>query len=535
MSVLRKMFLGIVSCAVSLVLFPYAAISEENVLRIGSHSKADNLNPASVVGTWNYDVLGNILEGLVTNEADGQPVMGQAQSYTLSEDGRVYTFTLRDDALWSDGQPVVATDFTRAWQAAFSVEGGNPATYLMAGIKNAREVLDGEMPVDDLGIRALDAKTVEIELTEPQSYFLAILSQMSLAPVPFHVIDEFDPNEVWTSGKDLVFNGPYLMNGTTSDQPIVLTKNPHYHSADEVFFDRVEVVGTGGDDGQVIGQYLSGYLDILRLYASRQISLVASKAPEALFDEGDASMVYGVFNPSVEKLSDVNIRHALAMTAHQQTLANATTDNVVETENFIPPTVIGYPENAPVAYWTGWSLPQRLAEARKIMEGAGYSASNKLPVILKTTTHESLVGMGNALARIWSEIHVDVTVESNPAGQHFSPQHLTSGNFEVALATWVADYNDIHNFLNLLATDRYYNYGKWSNAEYDELIRRYEKETDPMLRSELVRRMFTLINEYSPVFPAVGRLTSTVVNPELDGYEQNAVTLHPFRYIRREN
>ncbi|WP_304616200.1 peptide ABC transporter substrate-binding protein [Paracoccus sp. (in: a-proteobacteria)] len=439
-----------------------------------------SLDPAKNTDVEGSDALRSLFEGLMTEDAEGNMVPGVAEDYEVSEDGLTYTFTLRE-ANWSDGSPVTADDFVFAWQRVVTPATASEYAWYMElmNVANATQIIAGEMEPAELGVRALDDRTLEVTLTAPTPYFLNTLSHATTYPVPRAVVEEHGDN--WTRPGTLVGNGAFTLASHNLGVEIVFQKNPEYWDADNVVMETVRGV-TVNDNNVALTRYQAGELDRVQIPAGQFPRLSEQFPDQAVSVPYGCSYAY-VFNLSdkgPEALKDQRVREAMALSLNREVMV----DQILQ-------------GGQRAAYtWTHWAIngfaePEggmadmpyeaRVERARELLEEAGYGPQNPVRLTLQYNTDENHRLLAIAAQQFWRPLGIEITLNNVEWAVH--TDRLQNQDFEIARYAWCADYNEASTFLDWFRTDGY-NSGKWSNAEFDELLAeaRTADDTTPLYR-----------------------------------------------------
>jgi oligopeptide transport system substrate-binding protein len=508
------------------------AADDVPTLRRGISAKVDTLDPHKSSAQWENIVIGDMMIGLMTHGEDGKPVYGMANSYETDPSGLVWTFHL-GDYVWSDGEPVVANDFVYALRRIQKPEIASQYASLLYVIKNAAKVNTGEVSPEELGVRAIDAKTLELTLEYPAPYLPGLLTHYTTYPVPQHVVEQY--GDAWIQPGNIVTNGPYkLVYWRTGDQ-LVSEKNPTGFAADQVCFDRV-VYYELEDQTAVENKIAAGELDINNAFDGARQAELEVKFPGWPRTTPSLNTTYWSINSSQETFKDVRVRKALAMALDREFIVrNVLTPGFLPAYSMVPPGIDNYDVARPTVDWKDMPRAERLAESKRLLEAAGYGPDNpfKFEFIHRSTDDNpkaAPVAQSN-----WAEIApwVEPTIIKQDTKVLYA--RLRQSDFQVADGAWVADYDDPLNFLYLLESNTgQQNYGRYSNPEYDALLARSNGELDLKKRAETFAEAEQLmLNDY-PITPMWFQVTKNLVDPSLTGWTDNAVDQHRSRFLCRD-
>jgi oligopeptide transport system substrate-binding protein len=438
-------------------------------------------------------------EGLMKINQDGEYVDAQAASHTVSADGLVYTFILRDDIKWSDGEPVKASDFVYSWQRLVDPATASDYNYIIDMVANANEVMSGEATPDTLGIKALDDKTVEITLAVPCTYFDEICAFPNTFPVRQDIIEEF--GDAWATEPDhYVSNGPYVLTSWEHQSKMVYTKNENYYGVDELGPDTINFV------------LIEDYNSILTAFKNGDISFgedLPSEEMEAMKGNGlyfapQLGTYFLCINNEKEEFKDANVRKALSLAIDRQYITDSVKKNgAVPADTYVAqgltePDETEFHDNAE-KWYDATDYDSNVAEAQQLLADAGFPNGEGFPSIelMINPGHEDVA---QAVQNMWAEkLGLNVTIASNDWAVFV--QTRKDGEYQIARHGWLADYNDPISFLDMWVTGGGQNDAKFSNAEYDKLIEEIKASTDNNERFEKMHQAETILGEEMPIIP----------------------------------
>lgn len=506
--------------------FGFAAPLQADTLRLAIMGEPASLDPHKISGVWENDVVGDLFEGLVTEAADGSRIPGVAESWEISDDGTVYTFTLRSDAKWSDGEPVTADDFVFAFQRILTPATAANYAYLLYPIKNAEPVYAGEADTDTLGVEALDATTLQVILERSTPYFLEQLSHYTAYPVPRHAVEAH--GNQWSRPGNMVSNGAFQLEEWQSQTRITATRNPHFHDADAVALDEV-VYFPIEERNTALNRFRAGEIDIAREFPTQQYQWLQDNLPDAVQIAPYLGIYYYVFNArDGHATADPRVREALSLAVRREVI----TDQILGTGeipaySFVPPNVSHY--TAPTLSFAELSQDERLERARELLQEAGYGPDNPLELMLRYNTSEDHRKVAIAVAAMWKPLGVEVELYNSEVAVHYAD--IRQGDFDVARAGWIGDYNDAQNFLSLLESNVSNNYGAYSSPEFDALMREAANTQDIDERADLMAEAEALALENSATLPIYYYVSRNLVSPDLVGWETNIEDIHRSRWV----
>ncbi len=495
-------------------------------LRVATMGEPASLDPHKVSGTWENYVVGDMFVGLTTENPKSEPIPGVAESWTISEDGKTYTFKLRK-CTWSDGTPMTAHDFVFSMQRILLPETAAEYASLLYIIEGAEDINQGKAKADSLAVKALEDYTLEIKLAGPAPYFLALLTHYTAYPVPKHVIDKVGTQ--WSKPENMVVNGPYKLVEWIPNTHVKLTKNDKYWDAASLSLDNLTFY-TQEDRAAVQKRFRAGEIDVAMDFASDQIGWLRKNMPDETRIAPYMGIYYYPINTSIEPFTDIRIRKALSMAINREAIV----DKVLKTGelaaySFVPPGVAYY-ENPSEVDWKDVPFADRQKMAKELLAEAGYGPDKPLEFTLRYNTSENHKRIAVAIVSMWKAIGVKAELFNSEVKVHYAD--LKQGDFQVARAAWIADYNDAQNFLYLLETRTgANNYGRYSNPEFDNLMREAEVTSDLKKRSEMMQKAEALAMRDQPVIPIYHYVSKNLVSKKVVGFEDNPQDIHRWRYV----
>lgn len=497
-------------------------------LHRGNAAEPLSLDPHQASGTWENNIIGDMFIGLFTENAAGEPVPGMAESWTTSEDGKTWTFTLRQ-ASWSDGVPVTADDFVFSFRRILNPDTLAQYASLLFAIKNAESVNRGEMAVEDLGVRAIDDQTLEITLEYPAPYLPGLLTHYTSMPVPAHIVKQ--KGSAWIKPENIEVNGPYKLVEWRTNDYIHSVKNPLFYDAENVCLSDVFYYPTV-DNNSAERQVREGRLDLNTDFPGQKLEFLNKQLPGYVRVHPYLGTTYFSLYTPKPPFNDKRVRNALGMALDRDFMtAEILKSGQIPAYSLVPPGVANYPNGASVT-WAGLSLEERREKARELLMEAGFGPDNPLTFeyIYRNTRDNPRVAP--AVQADWNDIAPWVHVTITGTETQILYANLRAGEFEVSDGGWIADYNDAQNFLYLMETKTgQMNYSKYSNPEYDDLVDRSNKELDVDKRAALMQKAEQIMLDDMPIIPMWYEVNRALVDPRVTGWVDNIVDIHRTRYL----
>jgi oligopeptide transport system substrate-binding protein len=503
------------------------------ILHWGNGTEPQSLDPHVATGVPEHHIIVALMEGLVhKNSKTLEPEPGVAKSWTVSDDGRVYTFELRDDARWSNGDVHNAHDFVWSWSRALQPALGNLYAYMYFPIVNAHEFYKGEITdFEQVGVKALDDLTLQITLKNPTPYFLQLLDHYSMYPVHQATIEKFgradERGTRWTYQGNFVGNGPFKLKTWEINRAIEVERNTFFHGNDEVklngiVFYPTENVTTEERMFRAEQLHYTNDVPIDKVQTYRDANDPALKVVPYL------GTYYYRINVREPHLQDKRVRRALGMTIDREQL----TEHVLKAGQ-IPAYAMTPPNTR--GYYPPVSLSFDPEAARQLLADAGYPNGEGFPVTeILYNTNEGHRKMAVAIQQMWREhLNIEVTLLNQEWKVYLDSE--SSGDYQISRAGWIGDYVDPNNFLDMFLCDGGNNRTGWCNEEYDRLI----LEVAPTAKTHEERlavftQAETMLMDDLPVLPIYTYTTKHLVHPSLKNLANNIMDMQRYTEIYLE-
>ena len=503
----------------------------EVVLNRGSAADPESLDPHKTSTTYEADILRDLFTGLMTQDAKANVIPGAAESYTTSADGKTWTFKLRADGKWSDGSPVTAADFVFSWQRLVNPDTASEYAYLLAPVVNAEDITakkDGKTPAD-LGIKAVDDHTLEVQLKAATPYFLEMLTHQATYAVSKANVEAKGAD--FTKPGNLVSNGPFKLTEFTPNDHIKLVKNDNFFDAANVKLDAENFIPSE-DRGAAIKRFEAGELDLYNDLPTEQLADMRAKFGDQIKVGPYLGTYYYAFKTSKKPWDDVKLRNAISMAIDRDYLAEKVWQNtMIPAYGFVPPGITGYETH--LLDYAEMSQLDREDAAKKILSEMGYSPEKPLKMEIHFNTSENHKNTAIAIQEQLKPLGVEVTLLNTDTKTHYGllEQH---GDFDVARAAWIADYKDPENFLALCKTGTGNNYSEYSNPDYDALLAKAAGESDAAARMKDLSDAEAIgVARDLCVVPLLYYGFHNIVSDKVQGWEPNVMDVHPARYMSK--
>jgi oligopeptide transport system substrate-binding protein len=501
----------------------------ETVWNRGANSDVQSLDPHKTSTVEEANILRDLFTGLVTEDVEGGVIPGVAESWTISPDGKVYTFKFRNDAKWSDGSPVTASDFVFAWRRVVNPATGSEYASMAFPVLNAEEINGGKAKPEDMGVKAIDAATLEVALKGPTPYFLEMLTHQAMYPVNQANVEKFGDDFV--KAGNLVSNGAFTLSENVPNDHIKIVKNPGFYDAANVKLDVVNYIPTE-DRAAGIKRFEAGEVDSMNDMPTEQLADLKAKFGDQIHLTPELGTYYYIFKSQKAPWNDAKLRNAISMVIDRDQLAEKVWQNsMIPAYSLVPPGVKGY-ETRTMDYA---EMPQldREDAAKKVFEAMGISPEKPMKLELRYNTSENHKNTAVAFQEMLKPFGFDVSLINTDGKTHYSylEQH---GDFDVARAGWIADFKDPVTFLNLVHTGDGNNYGEYSNKDYDALLDKAAVEADPAMRMKELSDAEAVMIADLPILPLLYYGNHNVVSSKLHGFAENVMDKHPSRFVSKD-
>lgn len=504
------------------------ADSDVTVLHRGNVAEPLSLDPHKASGTWENNIIGDMFIGLFTENAAGEPIPGMAESWEVSEDGLSWTFTLRE-AQWSDGEPVDAYDFEFAIRRILNPETLANYASILYPIRNARAVNAGDLPPEEVGVTAVDARTFRIDLEFPAPYLPGLLTHYTSFPVPQHVVEAH--GDAWIQPQNIQTNGAYKLVQWRANDFVHVERNEFFFDNQNVCIDEVFYYPTV-DNPAAERRVRNGELDLNTDFAGQNLAFLQEQVPDYVRVHPYLGIIYFSFNTTLEPFDDPRVRNALSMAVDREFIAeDILRAGQIPAYSFVPPGVSGYPDTARIS-WMDMPIEERRVRARELLEEAGFGPDNPLRFEYAHRTTGDNPRVAPVVQQDWELIAdwVDAEIVGIETQIHYS--NLRAGDYVVGDGGWIGDYNDAYNFLFLAESDSIpMNYSRWTNEEFDALVEEANRTLDAEERGRMLAEAEQIMLDDAPYMPIVYYVNKALVNPNVTGWEDNLVHIHRTRYL----
>ncbi len=507
----------------------YPGTAEKNELIVNLGTEPADMCSIRMTDNPSFNVLRHVIENLMVLDANDQPIPGVAKDYKVSDDKLTYTFNLREDMKWTNGEPVTAHDFVFAWTAL--LDPAYAAEYASFGyvFKNGGAFNRGEVGADQLGFKALGDYQLEVTLENPTEYFLSQLAFGVFAPVNEKAYNEF--GEAYATDADkIVTNGPFKMTAWEHENKIVLEKNADYPDKDKIYLDKLTFLMIN-DTNAALNSFKAGEVDMIGVNGDQAKGLRAENYPVNVYDDGAAA--YLEFNLKDPMLQNNNLRKALTYAIDKQAFVDAIIKNVSKPATSFTP---------PIIKINGKSFQAAVGELQPVFDKAkAVEFLNKakeelgtqdLKITMISDDGDTAVKYASFVQeQIRANLGIEITVESMPFKSRI--ERMQNEDFSMVMALWGPDYNDPMTFLDLYESTNGNNHSSYANPQYDDLLAQIRKELDPNKRQEKFIELEKILLNDLPIGPIYWRSREYVYSGKIkSGITRTAFQDMNYRYVK---
>lgn len=500
-----------------------------NILDVSVGPEPETIDPALNTAVDGATYINHTFEGLMKLDEKSEVVYGVAESHEESADGLVYTFKIRDNAKWSDGTDLTADAFVYAWQRLVDPATGADYNYMIDMVLNANEIMAEQKDKSELGIKAIDAKTLEITLAVATPYFLEICAFPSTFPVREDIIAA-NP-DTWTQDPSTyIGNGPYIIDSWEHQSMIVMKKNPNYYGISELVPEKINF-HLIEDRNTILASFENGEILFGDDLPNEEIKRMTDNG---LYIEGQLGTYFLCLNVEEEALKDVKVRKALALAIDRKYLVESVAqggqqpaDTFVATGLSDVDTTAEFHDVAK-KWWSTDDYAANVAEAKQLMADAGYPDGAGFPSLelILNPGHEAIA---EAVIYMWQqELGINVSISSQDWAVFIETRD--SGEYQIARHGWLADYNDPISFLDMWVTGGGNNDAQYSNPAYDELISKVKKSSDRAERISLMHQAEDILGQDVPIIPLYYYTDLYLKSDKLQGFYSSPLGYKYFMY-----
>jgi len=498
-------------------------------LRIGNGNEPETLDPQRASGVSTLNIIRDLFEGLTSLSPDGKVVAGAADSWSKSDDGLVWTFHLRDDARWSNGDALTPEDFVAGLRRTVDPATGSGFAGMLGIIVNASAITAGKQPPEQLGVVAVDARTLQIRLVSPAPFLPGLLSHPASFPVHRASLKSFG-RDFARPGR-LISNGAYRLTEWTVQSRVVLDRNPCYWNTAHSAIDTVIYYPTE-DLNSELKRYRAGELDVTSAVPTSQTPWIREHLGSELHLATYLGSYFYGFNLTRPPFKDQpKLRRALSMAVDRQIIVDKVLHGLARPAyGWIPPGIEHYEPQQPL--WAKQTRDEQVAAARRLYSEAGYSAAHPLRVEIRYNTQDDNKRIAVVIAAMWKQtLGVDVRLV-NEEWKVFLQNRRLKRVTEAFRSSWIGDYDDAGAFAEILRSTHGRNDSGYASASYDALLDKAAGEIDPKQRQADLEAAERLTLEDAPILPIYYYVSKHLVKPEVEGWQDNILDYHYAKDLR---
>ncbi|MEJ6078226.1 ABC transporter substrate-binding protein [Vibrio sp. 1-Bac 57] len=483
----------------------------------GNGTEVASLDPHKTEGVPESHVIRDLLEGLVNQDSQGNTIPGVALSWETT-DNKLFTFHLRKDAKWSNGDPVTAEDFVYSFKRVVDPATASPyAWYLeMTNMVNAKEIIEGTADKETLGVKAIDPYTLQVTLTTAVPYFVKMMGHTTVKPVHKASIEKF--GDKWTKPENFVGNGAFTIANWVVNERIELVPNNYYWDNAHTVLTKVTFLPIENQVSEM-NRFLSGEIDITNELPNEHYKRLAKDHAESVSIPGNLCSYYYGFNNAKAPFNDVRVRKALSYAIDRNVITKFLLGQGQKPAYFLTPEIVaGFHPQMPA--YGKLTQKQRVQEAKDLLSEAGFNKQNPLKFTLLYNTSENHKKIAAAIQSMWKKsLGVDVQLENQEWKTYLDTRR--QGDFDVTRAGWCGDYNEASSFLSLMQSNNSSNDPKYKSAEYDQIMNKALLSTDDQERNALYAEAEVLLAKDMPIAPIYQYVKARLVNPHVGGFPTN--------------
>ena len=505
-----------------------AVLAEQQVLHRGNGQEPQTLDPHLADGVPAGNILRDLFEGLTAEAPDGRIVPGVAMRWNISRDGLTYTFYLRRDARWSNGDPLLAEDFVWSFRRSADPVTASNAANMLLPIENATAVISGQQSPETLGVEALDQHTLQIRLTDPTPYFLGLLTHSATYPVHRASVEQYGAR--FSRPGNLVSNGAYTLADWVVRSRIELRRNENYWDNANTLIDTV-VYYPLEDQSTELKQFRAGALHWTFEVPNNQFQWLRQNYPDELVVTPWLGSYFFGFNLEREPFIESPLLRKALVLAVDRSLITEKVTQFGEQPSFtvVPPGIGEY--LSPIPEYADWTQEERNAEARRLYAAAGFTEEDPLRIEIRYNTSENHKKLALAVASLWKQVLGVETTLINEEWKVFLQNRSQKVLTQVFRAGWIGDYADPYSFLQLFRTGHGQNDFGFSDSLYDSLLEQIAAERIPARRRRLMEEAERVLLEQAPIVPIYTYVTKRLVDPHLRGWENNVMDHHHSKHM----
>jgi len=483
----------------------------------GNGTEVASLDPQKTEGVPESHVIRDLLEGLVTQDANGKTIPGVATSWHTT-DNKKFTFKLRKDAKWSNGDPVTANDFVYSFRRAVDPVTASPYSWYleMTTMVNAADIIAGKKDKSTLGVKAIDDYTLEVQLASSVPYFVMMMGHTTMMPVHQATVEKYGDN--WTKAENFVGNGAFVVNKWVVNERLELVRNKYYWDNAHTVLNKVTFLPIENQVAEM-NRFLSGELDFTNELPNELFKRLKKEHSESVAIKGNLCTYYYNFNTHKAPFDDIRVRKAISYAIDRDIITKVLLGQGQKPAYFLTPEITAN-FNPELPAYGKLTQKERNAKAKALLAEAGYDKAHPLEFSLLYNTSENHKKLAVAIGSMWKKtLGIKVTLENQEWKTYLESKK--QGNFEVSRAGWCGDYNEPSTFTSLMEGSNTSGGIHYKSAAYDKLVKQAIAATDEAERTNLYYAQEALLAKDMPIAPIYQYVTARLVNPHVGGYAAN--------------
>lgn len=502
---------------------------ERGILILGNGSEPKGLDPHLVTGVTENKIISALLEGLIAYHPtdDMEPAPGMAERWERNENATVWTFYLRESR-WSNGDPVTAHDFVFSWQRMLEPTFGAEYANMLYIVQNAEAYHRGEIEdFSQVGVEALDSRTLRVTLRGPTPYFLSMLKHYSWFPINPAVIEKhggmLKRDSDWTRPENYVGNGPFVLEEWVTNRIVRVVRNPDYWDAETVSLNEIHFMPIENANAEEQA-FLAGQLHHTGTVPVDKIPFYKRNQPGLIRIEPYLGVYFYRFNVTREPLDDPRVRRALNLAIDRESIVeNITKADQIPAYGYTPAGMQGYPTPQPLTYDVG--------QARRLLAEAGYPGGEGFPkVSLLFNTSDGHRRIAEAIQEMWkANLGIDIELENQEWKVYLDSQ--SNLDYDISRSGWIADYMDPITFLDMYTTGNGNNDTGWSNPRFDELINLAQESTTEEAHFQYLLEAERILLDELPVMPIYWYTRVYLHDPRVQGWAPKLLDNRPYKHV----
>ncbi|MCP9266727.1 ABC transporter substrate-binding protein [Xenorhabdus sp. XENO-1] len=519
-SLIKNKIAKVLTCIVSLILgsvtYSYAAVipsgtqlADKQEITRNNFSEPASLDPHKSDSSSEFDILRDFFERMVAIDKKDKIIPALAERWETN-DNKTWVFHLRKGIKWSDGSPITAHDVVFSWRRMVTPDTISPyGSYLVqATVVNAHDVLSGKKKPEELGVKALDDATIEVTLERPKADLLQMMAHPVMSPISEKVIKKY--GNKWTQPEFFVSNGPFKLSEWIVNEKIVGVRNPYYWDDKHTVINKVTYLPLS-DYKADLNRYMAGELDISNGGPSDFFPTLKKKFGDQFHISPIMSVYYYLFNTQKPPFNDVRVRQALTLALDRAIITDKVLGNGQK-----PAFDVVYPGSGGIYLkhpdYASWTQEQRVAQAKALLNEAGFNENNPLKFTLLYNTSDAHKKIAIAASSMWKKnLGVEVVLQNQESKSLYDT--MSQGNFEVVRYAWNADYNSPTSFLDIFTTGNTNNIPQYSNKEFDQWVLKADETNNKIY----YQRALDILTQDSPAIPVYYYVRTKLVKPYVGG------------------